>query len=218
MHLSPSTPRRLRPLILPLLAALLFTAGCATRGYQRAENTADSVTEAANEIDLARSQIAEATTALDVLINRNPTDLRASFERYRSAVASLDTTYADVLQNAEDMAANGEKYFAEWDKRLAQMQNEDIRSRSLERQQEVTARFTDIQDSYRRAREQFPALLANLHDIQRLLGVDLTPAGIESARQFAGRVEDDAARLRRTLDELADRFRRLSSTLTPGSA
>lgn len=205
-----------RLLLVAGFGSALLSAGCATRGYERAENTADSVTEAAREIDLARKQVADATQALNILINGNPADLRAGFERYRRSVEALESTYAEMTQKADRMDADGQSYFEEWDKRLAQMRNEDIRARSLERQQEVTTRFRGIQQSYREAKILFPPLLSRLRDIQRLLGVDLTPAGIASARPSAGGIEEDAARLRQVLDGLADRFNQLGATLAPG--
>ncbi len=207
------------PFLLRLLSAALvlslFSTSCATSPYQKAETAADSVTDAANEIDLSRKQIVDATTALNVLLDRNPTDIRESFRRYDEAVIALDRTFASVNRKADAMAARGESYFEAWDQRLAQMQSEDIRARSAERQREVAERFVQIQEDYRDTREQIPPLMAQLQDIRRLLGADLTPAGLDSVRDFASRANEDAARLRQTLDRLSERFRQLSSTLTP---
>lgn len=218
MKLKPISCRGLAALLAAAVGLGLLSGGCATRGYKRAEATADSIGLAASEIERAQTGLRDATSALDVLLNRNPEDLRASFERYRTAVAALEETYGALTRKAEEMDADGERYFAEWDKRVAAMHSEDIRARSLARQQEMAQRFRDIQQGYRDARVQFPPLLTRLRDIQQLLGVDLTPAGIASARGFVDEIEEGSARLRQTLDQLAERFRGLSSNLQPGAA
>ncbi len=196
---------------------LLFT-GCASTGYQKAAATSDSLSTAATQVDLARSQITEAVTALNALLMRPSEDLRPAFKRYQTAVTSLDQTVADVNRQTLEMESQGRKYFDSWDARVAQMKNENIRSRSQERQQEVTAQFNDIQQRYLDARRQFEPLIANLHDIQGLLSVDLTPAGVASAREFADRADGNASSVRRALDHLSEGLRAFSVTLNPSPA
>lgn len=202
---------------LALAGAVVFHSGCATAGYEKAESAADSMAATAAQIETARRQLVEATTSLDVLINRTPPDLPQAFERYRTAVSALDGTFQQVRSNAQRMAEKGEEYFSTWDARLTEIHSEDIRERSLERQQEVTQRFTDIQRSYREAARQFEPVMTRLADIQKLLSVDLTPAGVQGAREFAERAEDSATTLRRTLDDLAERFREVSGRMGPGA-
>jgi chromosome segregation ATPase len=202
-----------------LLVPALATVGCAsfTRspGYLRGQTTSDSITTAANEIENARRQLADTTNALGALVNQPTLDLPAAFERYRSSLTTLERTVAAVNSEAENMQKQGQRYFEHWNNQLAEMQNEDIRARSVARQQEVTRQFTQIQQQYQEARQQLPALMANLRDIQKLLSADLTPAGIASAREFAGRVENDAVRVRQTLDRLAESFRSMSGVIAP---
>lgn len=202
---------------LAMASALVLHSGCATAGYEKAESAADSMAATAAQIETARRQLVEATTALDVLVNRTPPDLPAAFERYRGAVAALDGTFQQVRGNAQRMAEKGEEYFSTWDTRLTEIQSEEIRERSLERQQEVTQRFTEIQRSYREAARQFEPVMTRLADIQKLLSVDLTPAGVQGAREFAQQAEDSATTLRRTLDDLAERFREVSGRMGPGA-
>lgn len=208
--------------LLSLCCALIGTGvlltSCASTGYQKAAATSDTLTTAATQVDLARSQISEATTALNALVMRPSEDLRPAFKRYQTVVTSLDETVAALNQQTLAMESQGRKYFDTWDARVAAMKNEDIRSRSQERQQEVTAQFTDIQQRYQDARRQFEPFIANLHDIQGLLSVDLTPAGVGSAREFVDKAQTNAASVRRALDHLAEGLRAFSVTLNPAPA
>jgi chromosome segregation ATPase len=202
-----------------LLIPALATVGCASfsrsPGHLRGQTTSDSITTAANEIENARRQLADTSNALGALVNQPTFDLPAAFERYRSSVTAMERTVGAVNSEAENMQKQGQRYFEHWNSQLAAMQNEDIRARSATRQQEVTRQFTEIQQQYQEARQQLPVLMAHLRDIQKLLSADLTPAGIASAREFAGRAENEALRVRQTLDRLAESFRSVSGVIAP---
>jgi len=199
------------------LCLLTVLAGCATSGYQKAGQAADSVSDAAREIDLARTQIDQATSALDTLVHGPDADLKKNFTPYRDAVMALDATFASVNQKADTMEKEGQRYFAAWDQKLAEINSEDLRTRSRERQQAASDRFTQIQESYRDARQQFAPLMSKLHDIQRVLGVDLTPAGVDSVRAPADQASQSAQQLQQTLARLASQFRQLGTALAPAA-
>lgn len=152
---------------------------------------------------------------MSALIRQPTADLRLGFERFREAIDGLERTLSAVNLEAENMQRQGQEYFAAWDAQLARIQNENIRARSAGRQPEVARQFAQIQQQYALARQQFPPLLSRLRDIQRLVGVDLTPTGISTAKDFAIQAEGDAAALRQTLDPLAANFRAMSGVLAP---
>lgn len=216
MSLHSSSYSRLRELLcLVLGAAALVGVGCATRGYEKAQNTSQSLTTAAQQIELARQQLATTSAALSTLVNQPTPDLKRTFEGYRSSLNALERTITAVTEQAEIMRREGEKYFDTWSKQLAEMQNENVRARSAARQQEVAQQFNAIQQQYYAVQQQFGPLLSRFRDIERLLSVDLTPTGVRTAQDFAARAEGDAAKLRATLDQLASQFRALSGVLAP---
>jgi chromosome segregation ATPase len=202
-----------------LLATTFTSLGCATfsrsPGHLRGQTTSDSITAAANEIENTRRHLGDTTNALTALVNEPTLNLPTAFERYRSSLAALERTVGAVNAEAENMQKQGQRYFDHWNSRLAEMQNEDVRSRSVARQQEVTRQFTQIQQQYQEARQQLPALMSTFRDIQKLLAADLTPAGVATAREFSGRAENEAVRVRQTLDRLAESFRSMSGVIAP---
>jgi chromosome segregation ATPase len=198
-------------------AGLLISGGCQTRGYEKAAATSDAITSAANQVELAKTQIGETMTALQTLANQPATELKPAFERYRTSVASLDKTVAQLKQQTDEMEKQGRSYFNTWDTRLSEIHSEDIRARSAERQREVTVQFTDLQHSYQDTRLQLEPLMSTLRDIQASLGVDLTPAGVQSAREFISRADTHANSARQALDQLGERLRNLSTTLNPNA-
>ena len=200
-----------------LLMTALLAPGCATKGYQKAAATSNTLTNAAKQVDLARSEVTDATGALDAFSTSSPAELRPTFKRYQDTVTALDQANVDLLQKTQDMEAQGRKYFDSWDASMAEMKSEDIRSRSKERQQEVTAQYAQIQQRYQEAHRQFDPFIANLHDIQRLLSVDLTPAGVASAHEFVEKAKAHAVEVRQALDNLAEGLRVFSANLNPAT-
>jgi len=197
------------------LSTTLFLGGCVTRAYDKAANTSDALTDAANEVDLARQRIAEATDALGAMVAQPTGDLRPKFERYRRAVEALEKTVGRLENETDKMQREGRAYFVTWDTQLSLTSNEDIRARSAARQQEVTDHFARIQQRYLTARQEFFPLMSDLRDIQAALSVDLRPEGIESAKEFIRASEASATAARQSLDNLANELRALSTTLSP---
>ena len=87
----------------------------------------------------------------------------------------------------------------------------------IDRQREVTEQFAEIQHRYQDARLQLDPLVSNLRDIQGALGVDLTAAGVESAREFIGRTDSSSAAARDALNRPGESLRSLGSTLDPSA-
>jgi chromosome segregation ATPase len=198
-----------------LSPAILIFGGCAGSGYEHAADTSNTITNAANHVDDARSEVTKATNALDSFATTSPADLKAAFKKYQSAVTALEHANADLRQKTQEMEMQGQKYFETWDANAAQIKNEDIRSRSKERQQQVTAKFGEIQQLYQDARKQFEPFIDNLHDIQRLLSVDLTPAGVSSAREFIDKARVSSMSVHQSLASLSEGLKRFSTSLNP---
>jgi flagellar biosynthesis chaperone FliJ len=197
---------------------IVCSIGCATRGYEKAQATSDAITSASREVELAWAQVSETTNALHALTSKPAAELQPAFEQYRKSIRALEKTVEDLRKKTAEMEQRGQTYFDTWNVRLGEISNEDIRARSAERQREVTGQFAEIQRRYQNAREKFEPLMSNLRDIQAALGIDLTPAGIESARPFINRIDVAANTARTALEELASSLRSLRTRLDPTSA
>lgn len=195
----------------------LLAAGCSTPAHQQAAQTSGTLTNAADDIETARRNLNSATIALDRLLNQPATDLRPAFTDYRGAVDSLDRSMARVHDRAQEMADRRQSYIATWDRENAAISDPAVRARSVARQQEVANQLLQAERSYLDVREDMTPLLAGLRDVQRLLSVDLTPAGVENARSLFGQVERNAERTRRSLDRLAQDFREASVHVNPST-
>ena len=174
-----------------------------------------ALNNAADGIMRADAQVERTLGALNDLVERPQPDLRGQFRTFTSEVDSLDSMARRISSQAEAMKSRGAAYFEQWSQDLAAIQNEDIRSRSEARKQEVASRFQEIAASYTEVKTAFQPFMSDLRDVQRFLATDLTPGGLTAAKKFATKANAEAVSLRKSLAKLAGEFREMGVALTP---
>jgi hypothetical protein len=116
------------------------------------------------------------------------------------------------------MKSQGKDYFARWDKESAQIQNEDIRTRSETRRNEVASRFDRISEQYDETRTAFRPFMSDLRDVQKFLSTDLTTDGLAAIKDSAAKATQDAVPVKEALGRLSDEFKSLGLSMSPTTA
>lgn len=199
--------------------AVGIVAGCSSpTGYQKGARTGTALNNAADGITQADAQIERTLVALNDLLARPQPDLRGQFRTFTSEVERLDSMSRRIASQADSMKSRGAAYFDQWSRDIAAIQNEDIRSRSEARKQEVAARFQKIATNYTEVKAAFQPFMSDLRDVQRFLATDLTPGGLAVVGKFAQKANAEAVPLRKSLAKLAGEFREMGVALTPAVA
>jgi len=187
--------------------ALVLTAwclaGCSTTRRSKADPVAASLDAAATRVQ-AESQDLDATIgALDNLVNNPATDLKQQFQFFSTALDHL-TDSADRVQRTEKRFRDkGADYFKEWDKQLAAMNFDSVRSRSGARRTEVSQDFDTISDRYEKDQVVVQPMIAYLHDVKKALETDLTVGGLESVKDIVAHADENARKVQTALGRLA---------------
>jgi hypothetical protein len=203
-----------------LLSAALFVlaaAGCSSPSYQKAENASSSLEDAAKVIRKGNGQIDAVLFAMSSLVNSPAADLKPQFEKFDSAVNTLESLSKEVNKESVAMQTQGADYFRNWDLELAKIQNEDIRARSTERKNTVAARFEKLRAGYVQTRTDFAPLMSDLKDIRTALATDLTTGGLASIKGSANEAQANVAPLRVSLSRLEEDFKALGVSLSSTS-
>jgi hypothetical protein len=187
---------------LMLGALLAAVAGCKTSNYQTGNATAEGLQASADKIEQAKGQVDSTLASLNDLVN-NPTNLPTQYATFSGAVTGLQASAKDVDAKVTDMRAKGAAYFQTWDEQLAQIKNEDIKSRSEARKKEVQDQFTKIKLSYTEIGDAYRPFMSDLQDIQTALGTDLTAGGIAAIKGAAQKANQDAVPLKKSGDDLS---------------
>jgi hypothetical protein len=192
-----------------LAAAFAVLAGCSSEPVSPAAQTGAKITEAADKINEGSGKIDGTLAALNDLVNNPQGDLAPKFQKFNVSVDDLQSTAIGVSNRVAEMRASGNDYFTNWDQQLAQIKNEDIKSRSAERRNQVLKEFTDIKLAYTQAGMAFRPFMSDLRDIQSALRTDLTVGGIAAVKGAADKANADGAELKTSVDALASEFKDL---------
>jgi hypothetical protein len=199
-------------------AALVLAAGCASSGYDKGEKTAQNIQTAANRIAALPGLVDKTLASLDAMVNKPANDLRPQFKQFNADLAEVESAAKEVGAARRSMGEKGKEFFAEWDKQLAQINNEDIKARSEARKREVNEKMDAIKRSYTEAEMAFRPFFNNLKDVQKYLSVDLTTGGVAAIKETVAKANQEAVKLKASATKLAEDFKALGvamSSVTP---
>ena len=160
------------------------------------------------------AQLDGTVAALKELVEKPAPDLAPQFKAFSKNLTQLESTAQDVAALAGKIDTKSQDYFATWDQQIAAVQNENIRERSTERRQAVSASFKKLQSEYAGVREVFKPLLSDLRDIRTVLDADLTVDGLKSIKGTVKDVAGENDSVKKSLQGLAGGFRGLGVKLS----
>ena len=183
----------------PFLLLFAF-AGCASAtGVDQAEAAAQSMRDFKQALADAPDKITAVSTSLDALAKEGG-DMKAEFGTFSGNVDSL-ITHRDKLRalrkGVEDSRA---KFTGEWEKRMADIKNEDLRKRAEERRNAVVSKFGDLNKVADSGREEFEPWMQLVLDVRTYLEHDLNPAGVASVKDQVGKIKSGASSVNKKIN------------------
>jgi uncharacterized protein YoxC len=200
-----------------LLAAFctLLVAGCASsRGYKQADKTGDSINTVRNDIANVKTAVDSSMKALDTLAASASTDPRQPYEAFAKSVDKVEAAGTTAKKDADTMRERAKAYFDQWDAQLATVQSEDIKNLAQQRKAKLQETFDKIKDASQGAKDAYPPFLANLKDLRTALGTDLTPQGIEAAKDIFAKTKSAGTDLQQSLDKLIGEMNSVAAAIT----
>lgn len=180
-------------------------------------STTASIQTAADTIATTRAQVGVSTAALRNLVDR-PQDIPAQYKTALAEFAKLEKGVASAGTAVDKMRAQGDAYLASWAKQVAGITDPELRNAAFSRRGEVSAKLQRLFTSYQTVKTTYAPYIAHLGDIQKVLGTDLSAAGLETVKPFVARVSENAAPLSEALSKLEADFRAAGAALQPGGA
>jgi len=198
-----------------LIAFTVLLAGCASPGYRTSERTVTTLQSLATRIEGTGTQMDIAVTELNNLVNNPQPDLRPQFDRFSTAVGKLGALSNSVHKADVNLEARGKVHFENWDKELAAIQNDLIRSSGQARKLELQSRFDTARNTCLKVLTSVAPVQSDLRDLQRFLNSDLTTGGLTAIRDSANRVTQQATPVRESIGNLVTELRSLGIALSP---
>jgi hypothetical protein len=201
---------------LAVAAAQLYTAAEASAaGYKLADKVGASIAEFRDEIVNIKKEVDNTMSALDKIVTTAATDPRKAFKDFDKAVPKIDDAAKKAKKRSEDIKARGQAYFKDWEQDLEGVNNPEIRKLAEDRKAKLQATFGSIRGFMEPARDQFNSWLADLKDLQKYLGNDLTIAGIDAAKELIAKTRNEGQGVQQTMDKVIAELNTIVATLTP---
>ncbi len=196
-------------------ASLIAGAGCASKSYDKGSSASVAVQSSASQVAVLSTKVTDTLGALNGLAFKPEGDLRSQFDKFNSAVKSLQTAASDLDAKVTAMQGQGQAYLDNWNNQLAAIGSEDIRNLSAERKATVTTNLTAAVDSYEITKGALQPFLLDLRDIQTYLNNDLTASGVTAIKATVAKTKTDAVPLRDSIKKLRSDFSELGKSLSP---
>ncbi|OGW47743.1 MAG: hypothetical protein A2078_05355 [Nitrospirae bacterium GWC2_57_9] len=169
------------------VAITVVAAGCAKRtGIQRAEKTTSSMQAVESNIRQTVAQIDATNAALAAVLDaKDSPDVKKTYDAYADNVNKMEKSGSALLKQTNEMTAQGNDYFEEWQKSGSTYTNPDIQKLSQERRNQLQQTFSEISQASPGVNGSLNAYLSDIKQIQTYLSNDLTPQGIAAISPVA---------------------------------
>jgi hypothetical protein len=208
---------RLIAIVTTALALPAFFTSCATSGYQQADKTGAGIAEFREEISKAKLAVDDTVKSLGQVAVSANTNPREAFQQFSKSLANLESTAAKAKSRAADMKAQGQAYFANWEKELAQIKNPEIKNLAVQQRAKLQATFDSIRKVAEPLKAQFDPWLSDLKDLQKYLSNDLSISGVDAAKPLFAKTQTEGFEVQKSMDALVAELNTVAATLTPAN-
>jgi archaellum component FlaC len=200
---------------LALAAVLAVVAGCVSKSYDKGSATSAALQASADAVAQTSTKVNDVLAALNNLTFKSQGDLRNQYDAFVSAAKNLDTTTQTLDAKVVQMRDAAAAYAESWTNQIAAITSADLRQRSTERMNEVTAKLKEVDASYEGVKNSIKPFTNDVKDIQTYLGTDLTAGGLNTIKDIVSKTKVDAVPLRDSIKSLQASFSNLSAALSP---
>lgn len=185
-------------------AALLLAAGCSSSGKPAKQSTkaVEGLSTMRTRVIKAKDQINATVAAMNQLSGSR--NLQSDYRTFAKALSDTESQAKRARSRVEEMNKRSSQYIAQWEKEMSQVSSPELRAAAEERRQRVRQNFDEVSTAAQSVREAYEPFIQDLRDINKTLGLDLTPAGVQSARPAINKANADAETLNQRLDDLIE--------------
>jgi predicted nucleic acid-binding Zn-ribbon protein len=200
---------------LVLAALLAVAAGCVSKSYDKGAATAAALQSSADAVTQTSTKVNDVLAALNNLTFKSQGDLRDQYDAFVSSAKNLNEANDNLDNKVIQVRNAAASYFESWTNQINAIQSPELKQRSTDRMNEVTAKLKDVDASYEDVKNSFKPFTSDVKDIQTYLGTDLTAGGLNTIKDIVSKTKVDAVPLRDSIKQLQASFSSLSTALSP---
>ena len=193
------------------LATLLASA---TQAYSQ-EQLAKSIQEARLETARTSEQLKATLSALNGLTAQTKGDLRPAYDTFATEVTNTTAAAATTAARVKWMDGDAQQYFKEWQDTITGVANESLRKKSQKRLDAVREDFDEVKKELKDASTKFKPFLSDLSDIQKVVAMDVTAAGVKSVRSTVKSANWNHKSVDRAINSALKEMDKMQKALSP---
>jgi chromosome segregation ATPase len=193
---------------------VLLAAGCATTGFERSTNIAETMAKQVEGMQQAKPQVDAMLASLDGL-TRAQGDMRPAFKHFSETLDDTEKTAARARKSEQMIREREAEYFAEWQRQAAEITNPQIKAATQARQAEVKGTLASLSQTGKAVGDAYNPFISNMKDIRTYLSNDLTPGGVKRLEPTIEKARRDGAALQKALEDFNRASQRVQTTLRP---
>lgn len=190
-------------------------AGCASSGMDTAASTAERMDELGASLEEVSANIDATSGALETLVAQPNGDLKKLFGDYRDTLEKLEKSAAKAGDDARKSIDQKDEFLENWEKKLEEIESQQIRDISAARRDEAKAAFAATHSALEEVQVTFEPLMQQLRDVRASLTHDLNPAGVNAIAPIAKQVAENVKRSKDALAKVSAELSQLSEQITP---
>lgn len=173
-----------------LSVALLLSLVCCPAPFTRAAEAPAQAALVKEKIQTLRSECATARHQVTVTgeellrLSAKNVELRPQFEKFKAELVKMESQAANARNRADAMKSKGQEFFADWEKQINAIQNEDIRKAAEKRLAKRKKSYEKILSAMQEAKSELVPFMSDLNDIKTLLDAELTSNSVASAKNL----------------------------------
>jgi Skp family chaperone for outer membrane proteins len=201
-------------LLVALVVGTLAVLPAAAQSKASAKNV-ESLNAVLKEIEKGKTQVQGAMDALTAMVAGGEANLQKNYNAFTKQVSSLNKTRTTVQARAADMQTRREAYLAEWQKKSQEVTNPEIQAHMQQRAEAVKTVMESLQPAGEALKEAFPPFFSDLNDVQKMLSVDLSPAGVSAAKPIGDKVVANGNIIVKNLDTYITTLTQIRDQIAP---
>jgi hypothetical protein len=159
---------------------------------------ANSTVEAINE---AKMQLQKTMAAYDSVLAADTKDRQGAYKKLQKEMTNTEKKRAEIATRSNDMNAQADTVFKNWEGSMSGISNPDLRKRSEERLAHTKERYAGISASGREAVDLYGPFMKSLQDQVTYLGSDLNASAAASLAPEAAKLKAQADELYAAIDK-----------------
>ncbi len=203
------------PALALLGAGLVFLAGCVTKPQDpNASAPREDVAEL-HQIVVDAQQLVRATLqSLDRTATRTPCPAR-EWRTFARDIQRLEVDSFKVRARAQAIRTRGQAYFEQWQERLANVQDPEVRRLAEQRREHLQERFSRIRLHAEQARAALQPFMAGLRRLRNELENDPAATGTDSMKELIRNTRDNGQKVEADLTAIREELDAVAAMLKP---